>query len=114
MNRVHLWIGATLIASAAVLGHCAGKAAEPDAAPPVACEEDQPCWDCRSAGDRVCGPGNDQGLTPGCYDDTGALVAGWPCRVVVDPVTGEGDVYIGLVDPLLPTRGLGGMEVSRG
>lgn len=72
----------------------AQRAVEPHAA----CFEDQTCWDCRRDGDRVCGPGNDQLVEPGCYSDTGALVAGWPCHV--DPATG--DVYTGYHDPVLP------------
>lgn len=71
------------------------------------CQEDDPdhCWDCRRDGDRVCGPGNDQGVLAGCYSDTSpaAPLAPWPCHVIVRP-DGEGDIYTGMVDPLLPTR----------
>ncbi|APQ42322.1 hypothetical protein PBI_RICH_62 [Mycobacterium phage Rich] len=56
-------------------------------------EEDDPAWDCRTMGNRVCGP---ETATPGCWDDHGKLVGLWPCHVVVDPNTGEGDVYAGL------------------
>jgi hypothetical protein len=28
-------------------------------APVVQCQEDDPCWDCHSLGNRVCGPAND-------------------------------------------------------
>lgn len=57
-------------------------------------QEDDPGWSCADNGNRICGPlSDDWGHTPGCYDDAGALVATWPCYVVVDPVTGEGDVY---------------------
>lgn len=55
--------------------------------------EDDPAWDCRTMGNRVCGPFTP---TPGCWDEHGKLVGLWPCHVVVDPETGEGDVYAGL------------------
>lgn len=68
--------------------------------------------DCRTIGDRVCAPGNDTGVTPGCYSATGELLAGWPCRVVSDPVTSTDHVYKGLADPLLPTRSLIGPAIA--
>jgi hypothetical protein len=43
--------------------------------------EDEPGWDCTVDGNRVCGPGNANGVAPGCYAD-GALVTPWP---VVNP-----------------------------
>ncbi|AGT12798.1 hypothetical protein PHELEMICH_61 [Mycobacterium phage Phelemich] len=55
--------------------------------------EDDPAWDCRTMGNRVCGPLTP---TPGCWDEHGKLVGIWPCHVVVDPATGQGDVYAGL------------------
>lgn len=55
-------------------------------------QEDDPQWDCRTMGDRRCGPTNVQGVTAGCYADTGELVAVWPCRVVVN-ADGSSDVY---------------------
>jgi hypothetical protein len=55
-------------------------------------QEDDPAWLCTTMGDRVCGPQNSNGVTPGCYDDRGALVAAWPCHVVVD-AAGNGDIY---------------------
>ncbi|MEH3142512.1 MAG: hypothetical protein PGN37_20535 [Mycobacterium kyogaense] len=45
----------------------------------------------------MCGPlGDNWGHAPGCYNEAGALVAVWPCHVVVDPGTGESNVYTGL------------------
>lgn len=58
-------------------------------------QEDDPGWDCVSMGNRICGPTNVQGVTAGCYNDQAALVAAWPCHIVVDPSTGEADVYHG-------------------
>lgn len=55
-------------------------------------QEDDPGWDCVSMGDRSCGPTNTQGVTAGCYDDGGVLVAPWPCHIVVNP-DGSSDVY---------------------
>lgn len=57
-------------------------------------QEDDPGWSCAASGDRVCGPnGDDLGHAPGCYNDREVLVAPWPCHVVVNPSTGEGDVF---------------------
>ena len=59
-------------------------------------QEDDPGWSCVDSGNRVCGPlSDDWGHAPGCYDEGGVLVASWPCHVVVNPATGEGDVYEG-------------------
>ncbi len=56
--------------------------------------EDESGWDCRADGNRMCGPGNSQGVISGCYDDAGALVSVWPCHVVVN-ADGSADVYEG-------------------
>lgn len=32
-------------------------------------QEDEPGWDCRTMGNRICGPGNDQGVEPGDYSE---------------------------------------------
>ena len=56
--------------------------------------EDDPGWSCITNGDRRCGPGNSNGVPPGCYDDAGMLVAPWPCVVIVNP-DGTSDVYVG-------------------
>lgn len=42
-------------------------------------EEDDPGWSCVDDGNRVCGPGNSNGVPAGCYDDGGVLFAPWPC-----------------------------------
>jgi len=70
--------------------------ARADVPDPVVIEEDDPGWSCVDDGNRICGPNNPQGALPGCYDEGGVLVAVWPCHVVVNPQTGEGDVYEGL------------------
>lgn len=59
--------------------------------------EDEPGFSCITDGNRICGPNNPTGAIAGCYDDTGALVAPWPCHIVVDQ-NGDADVYTGLVD----------------
>lgn len=41
-----------------------------------ALQEDDPGWDCRTMGDLVCGPTNDQGVTAGLYS-AGQLVTAW-------------------------------------
>ncbi|OBC03354.1 hypothetical protein A5784_14035 [Mycobacterium sp. 852013-50091_SCH5140682] len=60
-----------------------------------AIEEDQPGWDCRTMGNRICGPDNAQGLAAACYNDQAEVVAPWPCHLVVNPATGDADVYEG-------------------
>ena len=40
-------------------------------------QEDDPGWNCAVDGNRVCGPGNANGVTPGRYVD-GTLVDLWP------------------------------------
>lgn len=58
-------------------------------------QEDDPGWSCVTMGDQICGPdSDDQGHTPGCYSDTGELVAPWPCYLVVNP-DGSADVFTG-------------------
>ncbi len=54
--------------------------------------EDSPAWDCRVDGNRICGPTNTQQVAAGCFNDLGAMVAAWPCRVVVN-ADGSSDVY---------------------
>lgn len=76
-----------------VLGFAAEVHAHPTAPQHDQVQEDEPGWDCKVNGNRICGPTNDQGVQAGCYNDQGSLVAVWPCHVVVDPSTGEGDVY---------------------
>lgn len=77
------------------IGIPAGMIASP-AAYAALIEEDSPNWDCRTQGNRVCGPDNTQGVAAACYSDRGVIVALWPCHVVVNASTGEGDVYTGL------------------
>lgn len=54
--------------------------------------EDDSAWDCRTMGDRVCGPTNSSGVDAGCYNDSGTMVAPWPCRIIVN-ADGSADVY---------------------
>lgn len=60
---------------------------------PRGIEEDDPRWDCRIDGNRICGPANANAVMAGCYDDQAALVAVWPCHVEVNRYTGESDVF---------------------
>ncbi|CAA0136346.1 Uncharacterised protein [Mycolicibacterium vanbaalenii] len=75
-----LTIHRALFASGLVLGAAFGVpaggvlVASAQAAPVV--QEDDPGWDCRTMGDRVCGPTNAQGVAAGLYRD-GALVSAW-------------------------------------
>lgn len=74
---------AVLAAAAATLAIPAGiLAAELTAAPGAVAggpNEDDPGWSCVDDGNRICGPGNDNGVAPGCYDDGGVLEFPWPC-----------------------------------
>lgn len=63
-------------------------------ATPYRTPEDSPAWDCRTDGNRICGPENAQRVVAGCYSDTGTVVALWPCHVVVNSA-GDADVYEG-------------------
>lgn len=40
-------------------------------------EEDDPAWNCRTMGNRICGPGNSNGVTPGIYTSQGNLILAW-------------------------------------
>jgi hypothetical protein len=40
--------------------------------------EDESGWSCVDDGNRVCGPGNGQGVPAGRYDEGGVLVDPWP------------------------------------
>lgn len=51
------------------------------AAPVGQCQEDESCWDCRTMGDLICGPGNAQGVQPGDYSDPNC----WPGAIYCPP-----------------------------
>ena len=40
--------------------------------------EDESGWSCVDNGNRVCGPGNPQGVPAGLYDEGGVLIDPWP------------------------------------
>jgi hypothetical protein len=40
--------------------------------------EDESGWSCVDNGNRVCGPGNQQGVPAGRYDEGGVLIDAWP------------------------------------
>lgn len=91
MNRTALVvIGAEVVlaasfATAGLIGLSGHAQAQP--------AEDEPGWSCTETALRICGPASDDyGHAPGCYSDTGKLVAPWPCTVVVNP-DGTADVY---------------------
>lgn len=90
-QRVTLAAGVVI---GAALGIPAGAilSAPPASAAPV--QEDDPRFDCVFDGNRICGPANTQGAQPGCYNDRAALVAPWPCHIVINP-DGSADVYEG-------------------
>jgi hypothetical protein len=41
-------------------------------------EEDESGWSCVDDGNKICGPGNANGVLPGRYDGGGVLVDAWP------------------------------------
>ncbi|ASJ79592.1 hypothetical protein SEA_KALNOKY_89 [Mycobacterium phage Kalnoky] len=43
--------------------------------------EDESGWDCRAMSNQICGPANDQGVTPGRYE-AGVLVEAWDAMLV--------------------------------
>lgn len=67
------------------------------AVPAQAQAQHQPGFSCVDDGLRVCDPADAaaQGKPAACYDDGGVIVALWPCHVVIDPRTGDSDVYTG-------------------
>lgn len=65
-----------LAAVVAVMAMVAGLSYSPAVTHRI--EEDEPGWSCRVDGNQVCGPTNDEGVDPGCYEH-GLLVAAWPC-----------------------------------
>lgn len=40
-------------------------------------QEDDPGWSCVDDGNRICGPGNANGVPAGRYDEGGVLVETW-------------------------------------
>jgi hypothetical protein len=40
--------------------------------------EDDPSWSCVDDGNKVCGPGNANGVPAGRYDEGGVLIDPWP------------------------------------
>lgn len=88
-----------ILAAGIAIGAAAGVPAGAiiSSAPAIAAPavpEDSPAFDCIFDGNRVCGPNNAQGAAAGCYNDRAALVAPWPCHVVVN-ADGSADVYAG-------------------
>lgn len=53
------------------------------------CQEDEPCWNCRTMGNGVCGALTDG---PPCTDTDGHIVAYWPCYYLPNG-RGGSDVY---------------------
>ncbi len=56
--------------------------------------EDSPSWDCRTMGNLICGPGdndNPQGFEPGRYE-AGVLVETWPEMLIR---CGHSDICLG-------------------
>jgi hypothetical protein len=41
-------------------------------------QEDSPLWSCVDDGNKVCGPGNGNGVPAGPYDEGGVLIDAWP------------------------------------
>lgn len=80
-----------ILATGLIAGGAFGVAVSPAM---VTMNEDDSAWDCRTMGNRVCGPANPQGHTAACYNDAGDIVALWPCHVVVNP-DGSSDVFEG-------------------
>lgn len=64
-----------LAASVGISGHLGLRPSVAYADP----DEDSSSWDCRTDGNRICGPGNDTGVAAGCYGRDGVLIAFWPC-----------------------------------
>lgn len=57
-----------------------GVSSQSDGTSSGAIQEDDPRWSCVDDGNRVCGPGNSNGVPAGCYDDGGVMFKAWPCE----------------------------------
>lgn len=86
MKAVKIWVASAAIAFGGIAMASHANAEGP--------QEDEPGWSCVDDGNRVCGPGNSNGVPAGCYDDGGVLEASWPCHVEIDPETGDSDIYV--------------------
>lgn len=47
-----------VVFAVALLAGCKPVEGKPSPAPVASCEEDQPCWDCKTMGNRQCGEGD--------------------------------------------------------
>ena len=74
--RLAKFIAVPAIATAALLT----LAAPSNAAPTM---EDSEQWSCVDMGNRICGPGNTNGVPAGRYDAGGVLVDAWPINGMV-------------------------------
>ena len=86
-------LAAGVLISAAIGVPLAGPTIAISHATPVV-QEDDPGWDCRLDGNRICGPTNTEAIAAGCSNDAAQLVAAWPCHVIVN-ADGSSDVYTG-------------------
>lgn len=79
-RKLSLTTSTALVLGGVLLGAAIGVPVGPiliaQAQAQPAVTEDDPGWDCRVQGDRVCGPTNDQGMPAGLYSN-GSLVAAW-------------------------------------
>lgn len=88
MRRRRLLAGLGLLAAATGLGYCTGPALvdrDVKALDAGTCQEDEACWDCRTMGNRLCGP-----ITPYGSDGRYAVCG----LVTADGVTEHLDAFV--------------------
>lgn len=80
--RVHLLLLALVAVGWAAVAHVPDQARrDVGVVQQHRCEEDEPCWDCSTMGNHVCGPrpANSTPTDPGCASFANGQGGGWIC-----------------------------------
>ena len=92
MNRtIALVVVKAALGASLALGFTAAPHGDAHADDTTVIFEDDPRWSCVDDGNKVCGPGNPQGVPAGRYDEGGVLIDPWP----VDSYTYDDGTYVG-------------------
>ena len=79
MNRtIALVVVKAALGAGLTLGFTAAPHGDAHADDTTVIFEDDPRWSCVDDGNKVCGPGNPQGVPAGRYDEGGVLIDPWP------------------------------------
>ena len=91
MNRTIALVVKAALGAGLALGFTAAPHGDAHADDTTVIFEDDPRWSCVDDGNKVCGPGNPQGVPAGRYDEGGVLIDPWP----VDSYTYDDGTYVG-------------------